>query len=106
MGLPKPSRETKFSGANGDREIFLLPVQLTASRIGKSPYIHTRVQTCTCYQYVWKCEVRHMKYSTRPGGLTLDVRDLYRHRRVKGNCIPVGITAAEGTRIPSAYCWS
>ena len=31
---PKPSRETKLSGANGDREIFILPVQLTTSRIG------------------------------------------------------------------------
>ena len=34
MGLPNPSRETKFSGANRDREIFLFPVQLTTSRIG------------------------------------------------------------------------
>ena len=33
-GLLKPSRETKFSGANGDREIFIFPVQLTTSRIG------------------------------------------------------------------------
>ena len=31
-GLPKPSSETKFSGANGNREIFIFPVQL--SRIG------------------------------------------------------------------------
>ena len=28
------SRETKFSGANGDREIFIFPVQVTTSRIG------------------------------------------------------------------------
>ena len=34
MGLPNPSRETKFSGANGDRKIFIFPVQLTTSRIG------------------------------------------------------------------------
>ena len=34
MGRPNPSRETKFSGANGDREILIFPVQLTASRIG------------------------------------------------------------------------
>ena len=34
MGLPKPSRETLFSGANGDREFFIFPVQLTTSRIG------------------------------------------------------------------------
>ena len=27
-------RETKFSGANGDREILMFPVQLTTSRIG------------------------------------------------------------------------
>ena len=42
MGLPDPSRETKFSGANGDREIFLVPVQLTTSRIGNlTRLIHT-----------------------------------------------------------------
>ena len=29
-----PSRETKFSGANADREIFIFPVQLTTSRTG------------------------------------------------------------------------
>ena len=28
MRLPNPSRETKFSGANGDREQFIFPVQL------------------------------------------------------------------------------
>ena len=33
-GRPNPSREIKFSGANGDREIFSFPLQLTASRIG------------------------------------------------------------------------
>ena len=34
MGPPKPSRETKFSGANADRKIFIFPVQLTTCRIG------------------------------------------------------------------------
>ena len=34
MGLPNPSRETKFSGANADREIFIFPVQLTTCRVG------------------------------------------------------------------------
>ena len=39
---PKPSRETKFSGANGDREMFVFPVQLTMSRIGNlTRLIHT-----------------------------------------------------------------
>ena len=33
MGLPNPSREPKFSGANGDREILFFPVQLITSRI-------------------------------------------------------------------------
>ena len=34
MGRPNPSRETIFSVANGDREILILPVQLTTSSIG------------------------------------------------------------------------
>ena len=35
MELSNPSRETKFSGANGDSDIFIFPVQLTStSRIG------------------------------------------------------------------------
>ena len=60
--LPNPSRETKFSGANGDREIFVFPfpVQLITSRIGNltrliltlaicddddHTYIHTYIYT-------------------------------------------------------------
>ena len=39
---PNPSRETKVSGANRDREIFIFPVQLTMSRIGDlTRLIHT-----------------------------------------------------------------
>ena len=42
MGRPNPSHETKFSGANGDREIFIFSVQLTTSRIGNLTWlIHT-----------------------------------------------------------------
>ena len=42
MGLPDPSRETKFSGANADSEILFFPVQLTTSRIGNlTRLIHT-----------------------------------------------------------------
>ena len=44
---PNPSRETKFSRANGDREILSFPVQLTTSRIGNS----TRLILCVCYEY-------------------------------------------------------
>ena len=32
--LPNPSRETKFSGINPDREIFIFPVQLAHVRAG------------------------------------------------------------------------
>ena len=36
------SRKIKFSGANGDREIFIFPVQLTRSRFGNvTRLIHT-----------------------------------------------------------------
>ena len=43
--LMNPFRETKFSGANGDkREIFIFPVQLTTSRIGNlTRLIHTQL---------------------------------------------------------------
>ena len=34
MGRLNPSRETKFSGANVDRDIFVFPIQLTTRRIG------------------------------------------------------------------------
>ena len=41
-GTAEPSRETKLSGANADREIFIFPVQLTTSRIGNlTRLIHT-----------------------------------------------------------------
>ena len=42
-GLPNPSRETKFSGTNADREIFIFPVpQLTTCRTGNlTRSIHT-----------------------------------------------------------------
>ena len=33
-GLPNPSRETKFSGANGNKEKNIFPIQLSTSRIG------------------------------------------------------------------------
>ena len=49
-GLPKPSRETKFSGTNADRGMFIFPVQLTTRRIGNL----TRFDP---YQYsAYKCD--------------------------------------------------
>ena len=48
MGLPNPSRETKFSGANADSEILFFPVQLTTSRIGNlTRLIHTLLYVMT-----------------------------------------------------------
>ena len=42
MVLPNPSRETKFSGANGGKEKFIFNIQLTTSRIGNlTRLIHT-----------------------------------------------------------------
>ena len=52
-GLPKPSREAKFSDANGDREIFIFPVQLTTSRIGNlTRLIHTLAVCVTIQTYI------------------------------------------------------
>ena len=60
MGLPNPSRETKFSGANGDKEQFIFPVQLAGREQDWQPYpvvmvidinnlyIHTAVVTHIC----------------------------------------------------------
>ena len=45
MGLPNPSRETKFSGANGDREIYIFPVQLTTDW---QPYPVDPYPCCMC----------------------------------------------------------
>ena len=53
-GLPNPSRETKFSGANADREILFFLVQLTTCRIGNlTRLIHTLAICVTIHtQYV------------------------------------------------------
>ena len=52
MGLPNPTRESKFSGANGDKEIFIFSVQLTTSRIGNlSRLIYTLATVCVCLDH-------------------------------------------------------
>ena len=52
MGLPNPSRETKFSGENGDKEYFIFPVQLADREQGWQPcpvvmVIHINSEPCT-----------------------------------------------------------
>ena len=50
-GLPNPSRETKFSDANGDREKFIFPVKLTTCRIGNLiRLIHSLAIRVTIYR--------------------------------------------------------
>ena len=45
---PNPSREIKFSGADGDRKTFISPVQLTTRRIGNpTRLIHTLLKVLT-----------------------------------------------------------
>ena len=47
------SRETKFSGTHGDREILIFPVQLTTSRIGNlTRFVHTLLYVMT---YIHVC---------------------------------------------------
>ena len=50
---PNPSRETKFSGANGDREKFIFPAQLTTSRIVWQPYpVDPSLVICDDHTYI------------------------------------------------------
>ena len=45
-GLPNPSREIMFSGAKGDREIIIFPVQLTTSAIGNLTRLILTLDLC------------------------------------------------------------
>ena len=58
-----PSRETKFSGANEDREIFIFPVQLTTSRIGNlTRLMHIYIYMCVCddHTYIQNTYLKHV----------------------------------------------
>ena len=54
MGRPNLSRDTKFSGANGDREKSFFPVHLTTSRIGNliTRLVHTLLEEMTIHTLV------------------------------------------------------
>ena len=54
MGLPNPSRETKFSGANRDRERSIFPVQLTTSRIDSLTRLILTLAMCDDHAYMQK----------------------------------------------------
>ena len=51
-GLPTPSRETKFSCANADREILISPVQLTLSWIGNLARLILALAICVAIHTV------------------------------------------------------
>ena len=66
MGQPNPSRETKFSGANGDEDFFIFSVQLTTSRIGNlTRLIHTLAICVTIRTYIHDRAIRpcHLSHS-------------------------------------------
>ena len=52
MGLPNPSRETKFSGTKSDREIFIFSVQLTTGRIGNLTRWILTLDICDGHTYM------------------------------------------------------
>ena len=54
MGLPNPSREAKFSGANAGREILIFPAQLTTTMIGNLTRLtHSFVICVTIHTYIY-----------------------------------------------------
>ena len=56
MGRPNPSRQAKFLGAIGDREILIFLVQLSTSRVGiLTQLIYTLLYVMTTYTYIHTC---------------------------------------------------
>ena len=47
-----PSRETEFSGANGDKEKIIFLVQLTTSRIGNLTWLILTLAICDDHTYI------------------------------------------------------
>ena len=59
-GIAKPFRETKFSGANADRETFIFPVQLTTSRIGNLTRLILTLAICDDHAFIYISTSKHM----------------------------------------------
>ena len=52
-GRPNPSRETKLLGTNGNREMFIFPVQLATRRVGNlARLIHTLLYVMAMHIYI------------------------------------------------------
>ena len=73
MGLPNPSRKTKFSGANADREIFIFSVELTTWRIGNLTRLVHALATCvtlhTCFSLGTPPRAATISFAPHAGGL-------------------------------------
>ena len=66
MGPQNPSRETNFSGANGDKEKIIFPVQLTMSRIGNLTRSILTLAVCDDHKHTYntKLSVEANRYGT------------------------------------------
>ena len=51
--MPNPSLETKFSDANGGKEVFIFPVQLTTNRIGNLTRLILTLAMCDEYIHTY-----------------------------------------------------
>ena len=60
MGLPNPSRETKFSGANGDREYFIFIVQLADREQDWQPSPVMMAIQINLALHTYRCSYTHM----------------------------------------------
>ena len=60
MGLPNPSRETKYSGANRDTEMFIFAFQLTTSRIGNLTQLILSLAICVTIHYIGVTAMFHI----------------------------------------------
>ena len=62
-GLPNSSRKTKFSGANGDREIFIILVQLTTTNMGNLTGFILTLAICVTFNTYIIYTIKTVSYS-------------------------------------------
>ena len=75
MGLPNPSRETKFSGANADKEVFIFPIQLTTCWIGNFTRLIHNIAICvTIHTYMAYRTVQQVRIQHNPNELQVPRR--------------------------------
>ena len=73
------SCETKFSGANAYREIFIFPVQLTMSRISNLTWLIHTLALCLTIRYLFREKMKMEEYCLGVGAwLKVNTRALGR----------------------------